>query len=74
VAQPAGLDPAGLQRGVDLVSLKAEHATQLVGGDLALVDESVQGPRRDTETPGGGRRAHHTGSSVLDTTERYETR
>src|SRR3954463_12714608 len=49
VLERAGLDLALLDELVDLVRLQPNHAAEWVGRDVALVDESIQGARRDAE-------------------------
>src|SRR3954463_9176860 len=49
VLERAGLDLALLDERVHLVRLQPNHAAASVGRHAALIDESIQGARRDAE-------------------------
>ena len=55
MAHRAGFDTARLDVGVDIVLLQTDDPAELVGRQLAFVDEAVERARRDAE-PLGGRR------------------
>ena len=60
VQMPQGprLDARSLEVAVEIVLPEPEHATHLVCGDVALVDEAVQLAQADTEVRAGGRSPH----------------
>ncbi len=48
----SGLDTSGTDERVDLGFLQADHSPELVGRNVAFVDELVQRAQRDTQTSG----------------------
>jgi hypothetical protein len=53
VFELTGLDLGAADEVVHLALLQPDDATELVRGDLALVDQPVQRPGRDTQPTGG---------------------
>jgi hypothetical protein len=53
VLEGAGRDPTRLDELVDLVLLEADHPAEPVGGQLALIDEPIEGAGGDAEMAGG---------------------
>src|SRR5688572_18472095 len=51
VLERARLDPRAGDERVDVGSLQPDHPAHAVGGELALVDEPVEGPGGDAQPP-----------------------
>lgn len=49
----SGLDASGTNERVDLGLLQSDDPPELVGGNVAFVDELVQRSQRDAQTAGG---------------------
>src|SRR3954452_20060516 len=49
VLESAGLNPTAVDETVDFVFFEPNYSPEAIGGDVALIDESVQRSRRDPQ-------------------------